>query len=62
MALQQHIESLKQKHAHIKNRIHEEESHLSHDELLLHSLKCQKLKLKDEIERLQHAEGPRQAA
>ncbi|MFY9287519.1 MAG: DUF465 domain-containing protein [Alphaproteobacteria bacterium] len=61
MALQQRIESLEKRHAHIKQQIIEEEAHLATDDGLLHKLKWQKLVLKDEISRLRGDYG-RQAA
>ncbi len=54
MALENHIESLKKKHARIDQMLREEETRLGADDLVLHKLKSQKLVLKDEIERLLH--------
>jgi len=60
MALKNRIDSLKQRHSRLDQIIHEEESRLGADDLVLHRLKQQKLGLKDEIERLLH--GQREAA
>ncbi len=60
MALDNHIESLKKKHARIDQMLHEEEARPGADITVLHRLKSQKLGLKDEIERLLH--GHRVAA
>ncbi len=54
MAFENHIESLKKKHARLDRMLHEEETRPSADDLVLHRLKLEKLKLKDEIERLLH--------
>ncbi len=60
MALENHIDSLKKRHARLDQMIREEEAHPGADDLNLHRLKSQKLSLKDEIERLLH--GQRVAA
>ena len=60
MALEQHITSLKLKHARIDQMLRAEEARPGSDDLVLHRLKAQKLVLKDEIERLLH--GHRVAA
>lgn len=52
MALAQRIESLKKRHAHLDNMLHEEEIRPAPDIIELHKLKRQKLNLKDEIVRL----------
>jgi len=60
MALDNHIESLRKKHARIDQMLHEEETRPGADDLVIHRLKSQKLGVKDEIERLLH--GQRVAA
>ena len=56
MALENHVESLKKKHARIDQMLREEEGRPGADALVLHRLKSQKLSLKDEIERLLHGQ------
>jgi hypothetical protein len=56
MALEQRIESLQKRHAHIENQINHEEVRPIPDTALLQQLKREKLSLKDEISRLS-AEG-----
>ncbi len=60
MALQQRVESLKKRHTEIEMRLATESARPSPDESLIHSLKCQKLSLKDELTRL--TQGLREAA
>jgi hypothetical protein len=60
MALENRIDSLKQRHARIDQMLREEEARLGADDLVIHRLKAQKLGVKDEIERLLH--GQRVAA
>ncbi len=55
MSLDQRIDTLKQRHAGIEARVHEEETRPMPDAIQLHKLKREKLKLKDEIQRLAHA-------
>ena len=52
MALEQRIESLKKRHAHIDHIVHEEEIRPAPDIVRLHELKRTKLHLKDELVRL----------
>lgn len=54
MALDNHIESLKKKHARLDQMLREEETRPGADVSVLHRLKTQKLLLKDQIERLLH--------
>ena len=54
MSAIERIESLRSKHAHLEQRLHEEEIRPHPDEALIHRLKKEKLEIKDEIERLQH--------
>ncbi len=52
MALEQRIESLRKRHAHIETQLHEEESRPAPDIAKVQELKKEKLVLKDEIARL----------
>lgn len=52
MALSQHLESLKKRHADIDHRIHLESTYSSPDVGLLSQLKRKKLLLKEDIVRL----------
>ena len=52
MALEQRIESLRNRHLHFKEMIHAEEARPAPDEIRLHEMKREKLILKDELERL----------
>ncbi|HTR17201.1 MAG TPA: YdcH family protein [Acetobacteraceae bacterium] len=55
MSLQSRIESLKERHASLETRIVDEDHRPRPDELTLARLKREKLRLKEELERLQHA-------
>ncbi len=57
MALEAHLAELSEKHRRIEDALHEERQHPSTDALKLTELKKQKLRLKEEIERLRTAEG-----
>ncbi len=52
MAVSAHIEELSEKHRTIERKIEEELKHPSSDELTIAALKKEKLRLKDEIEKL----------
>lgn len=52
MALQQRIESLRKRHSQIEAELHHEETRPAPDIARIHSLKRDKLSLKDEIARL----------
>lgn len=52
MALEDHIEALRKKHADIDRRLHEETTRAGADALSISRLKALKLNIKDEIERL----------
>lgn len=54
MALQQRIESLRAKHEHLDLRLREEEMRPMPDDGLIRRIKHEKLKLKDEMARLNH--------
>ncbi len=60
MALERHIEALKQKHARLDQMLRQEELRVGADSVELNRLKAMKLGVKDEIERLIH--GQRAAA
>lgn len=51
----EHINQLKNRHQSLETRLHEESTRPHPDDTLLHDLKRQKLALKDEISRLEHA-------
>jgi hypothetical protein len=53
MSLQSHLSELTAKHKALELQIEEELSHLSSDDLAIAELKRKKLKLKDEISRLE---------
>ncbi len=53
MSLESHIESLKGRHASLENRIHDEDCRPKPNDDALNRLKLEKLRLKDEMERLQ---------
>lgn len=52
MSLDQRIEALRAKHAELERSINELETHPKPDDDVIHTLKKQKLRLKDEIARL----------
>jgi hypothetical protein len=52
MALQGHIQELSEKHRKLEQRIESEMAHPDWDETRVAALKKEKLRLKDEIERL----------
>lgn len=54
MSLQSRIESLKGRHAMLDTRILEEDGRPRPDTQTLTRLKAEKLRLKEEVERLQH--------
>ena len=53
MALQGHIEELSEKHKKLEERIHSEMAHPDWDEAQVAALKKEKLRIKDELLRLQ---------
>lgn len=55
MALTGHLDELSQRHSALKRRIEEELARPGSDDIEIKRLKQEKLKLKDEIERLQHS-------
>ena len=52
MALQGHIQELSEKHKRLEERIHDEMNHPDWDEVRIAALKKEKLRIKDELERL----------
>jgi hypothetical protein len=54
MALQGHIRELSQKHRRLQERIQSEMSHPDWDEVQIAALKKEKLRIKDELERLRN--------
>jgi hypothetical protein len=54
MSLQSHIEVLKERHANLDTRIHEEDCRPRPDDGEISRLKLEKLRLKEEMERLRH--------
>ena len=55
MAMTSHLAELSEKHRMLEQRIHEETTRPGSDDADIRKLKQEKLKLKDEIERLQTA-------
>ncbi len=53
MALQGHIQELSEKHKKLEQRIHDEMAHPDWDEAQVAALKKEKLRIKDELLRLQ---------
>ncbi len=49
MSTEQHVAALKAKHEALEQRIHSEENRPQPDEMLLYTLKREKLRIKDEI-------------
>ena len=62
MAVESHIQQLIDKHKKLEENIAEEMSHTGWDELKVKSLKQQKLRLKEELERLRTDGGVLYAA
>ncbi len=54
MALDAHLVELSEKHRALDRKIEEEQARPTADDLRIADLKRQKLRLKDEIERLKH--------
>jgi hypothetical protein len=52
MALQGHIQELSEKHKKLDERIHDEMARPDWDEVAVAALKKEKLRIKDELERL----------
>lgn len=54
MALSAHLQELSERHRQLERRIQEEMARPGSDDLEIRRMKQEKLKLKDEISRLQH--------
>lgn len=54
MSLHEHVDSLRAKHARLEEQIDEEQHRPLPDSAVLVKLKREKLRLKEEIEKLQH--------
>lgn len=52
MSVEGHIESLQRKHAELESKLLEAERHPSTDETVIHNIKREKLKIKDELAKL----------
>ena len=52
MSVQDHVDALKAKHAHLESQITEENMRPLPDDLLIIRLKKEKLRIKEEIERI----------
>lgn len=52
MSLGAHLQELKKKHAHLSAKVEEQQRSPSVDELVIRELKKEKLRLKEEISRL----------
>lgn len=52
MGLESHIQQLTDKHRRLEETITEEMAHPGHDELKISAMKRQKLRIKEELERL----------
>ncbi len=57
MSLQSHIEVLKERHATLETRIHDEDHRPRPDDSTLSRLKLEKLRLKEEMDRLKQTLG-----
>lgn len=54
MSLSSHLQELRKKHQHLSEEVEEAQRHPAFDEFQLKALKKQKLRIKEEIERLSH--------
>ncbi len=54
MSLSSHLQELRKKHQYLANEVEEAQRSPAFDDIQLTALKKQKLKLKEEIERLSH--------
>lgn len=54
MSLSSHLQELRKRHEHLSSEVEEAQRSPAFDDLQLTALKKQKLKIKEEIERLSH--------
>ncbi len=54
MSLDDHMKSLQDKHADLERVLEEETSRPMPNSTILHDIKCQKLAIKDELQKLAH--------
>jgi len=54
MSLSSHVQELRKKHEHLSKRVEEAQRSPGVDDFTISELKKQKLKIKEEIERLSH--------
>jgi hypothetical protein len=54
MTIQSHLESLNEQHTHLEHEIDEEHHRPQPDSIRLSQLKREKLRIKEEIDRLEH--------
>lgn len=57
MSIHEHVDSLRSKHARLEQLIDEELHRPLPDQVTVSRLKKEKLRIKDEIERLEHADA-----
>lgn len=57
MSMHEHVDSLRSKHARLEQLIDEELHRPLPDQVTVSRLKKEKLRIKDEIERLEHGDG-----
>ena len=57
MTTESHIAALERRHRELDHQIEEEMAHISHDDLVVASLKRKKLEIKDELARLRSSEA-----
>ncbi len=57
MSLNMQAEKLEEKHRELDRRIEKEEAHPGSDDISIHELKKEKLRLKDDLEKLKESAG-----
>ncbi len=55
MSMSSHLQELRKKHHSLSEKVEKAQKGLGSDDLMISTLKKEKLKLKEEIERLAHA-------
>ena len=55
MSLSSHLQELRKKHEHLSKKVEDAQKRPGSDDLQVTALKKEKLKIKEEIERLTHA-------